>query len=116
MNLNNEILSEITIFNKYAKFLPKLQRRESWVEIVDRNKEMHLKKYPKQKENIEWAYSFVYSKKVLPSMRSMQFAGLAAEINPARLFNCSFMSLNDIRCFQEAMFLLLSGCGKLRTL
>ena len=111
MNLNNEILSEITIFNKYAKFLPKLQRRESWVEIVDRNKEMHLKKYPKQADEINWAYTYVYSKKVLPSMRSMQFAGLASEINPARLFNCSFMNLNDIRCFQEAMFLLLSGCG-----
>ena len=44
-------------------------------------------------------------------MRSMQFAGLASEINPARLFNCSFMAVYDIRCFQETMFLLLSGCG-----
>lgn len=110
-DLDKEILSEITIFMKYAKYLPKLQRRETWEEIVTRNKNMHLKKFPKLQETIEKAYQFVYDKKVLPSMRSMQFAGLAAEINPARLYNCSFLTANDTRCFQETMFLLLSGCG-----
>jgi len=111
MDINNQILSDITVFMKYAKYLPKKQTRETWQELVDRNKSMHLKKFPELKETIEWAYQFVYDKKVLPSMRSMQFAGLASEINPARLYNCSFLIANDPRCFQETMFLLLSGCG-----
>jgi ribonucleoside-diphosphate reductase alpha chain len=53
----------------------------------------------------------VYAKKVLPSMRSLQFAGKPAEINNARMFNCSFLPVDDFRSFSEAMFLLLSGCG-----
>ena len=111
MDISREILSEITIFNKYARFIPEKNRRESWEEIVTRNKEMHLEKFPSLKKEIEDAYSFVYEKKVLPSMRSLQFAGKAAKINPARLYNCSYAAVNDIRIFQEAMFLLLSGCG-----
>lgn len=110
-DLSREILSEITIFNKYAKYIPEKNRRESWKELVDRNKEMHIEKFPKLIEEIEWAYRFVYNKKVLPSMRSLQFAGKAAKINPARLYNCSYMAINDIRAFQEAMMLLLSGVG-----
>ena len=111
MDINNKILSDITVFMKYAKYLPKESRRESWEELVTRNKNMHLKKFPKHSELIEHAYKVVYDRKVLPSMRSMQFAGLASEINPARLYNCSFLIANDVRCFQETMFLLLSGCG-----
>jgi len=111
LDLSREILSEITIFNKYAKYIPDKKRRESWKELIDRNKEMHIEKFPKLIGDIEWAYQFVYNKKILPSMRSLQFAGKAAKINPARLYNCSFMSVNDLRAFQEAMYLLLSGCG-----
>lgn len=53
MDINNKILSDVTVFMKYAKHLPKEQRRESWEEIVIRNKNMHLKHYPSQNENIE---------------------------------------------------------------
>ena len=110
-DLSREILSEITIFNKYSRYLSKEQRRETWEEIVTRNVNMHKEKFPELSRDIDWAYDYVYSKKVLPSMRSLQFAGAAAKVNPARLYNCSFMNVDDIRAFQEAMFLLLSGCG-----
>jgi ribonucleoside-diphosphate reductase alpha chain len=96
---------------KYAKFRPELNRRETWEELVDRNKEMHLKKFPNLKDEIEEAYKFVYDKKVLPSMRSMQFAGKPVDINNARIFNCSYLPIDDIAAFSEIMFLLLSGCG-----
>jgi ribonucleoside-diphosphate reductase alpha chain len=111
MQLEAKILSEITTFMKYAKYLPKKQRRETWKELVDRNKDMHLKKFPQLAEQIEEAYQFVYDKKILPSMRSLQFAGKPIEINNARLYNCCFLPIDHTDAFSEVMFLLLSGTG-----
>ena len=111
LTTESQILSEITTHLKYAKFNPEFQRRETWDELVTRNKEMHIKKFPQLAEEIENAYKFVYDKKVLPSMRSMQFAGKPIEINNARIFNCSYLPIDDYRAFSEIMFLLLSGCG-----
>ena len=68
MQIEAKILSDITVFMKYAKFNPTLNRRENWKELVDRNKQMHLEKYPNLKEEIEAAYRYVYDKKILPSM------------------------------------------------
>ena len=111
MDVTQSILSEITTYMKYAKFRPELNRRETWEELVTRNKEMHQAKFPKLKDEIEEAYKLVYDKKVLPSMRSLQFAGKPIELNNARIFNCSFLPIDDWRSFSEIMFLLLSGCG-----
>ena len=111
MNVEQKILSDITIYSKYAKYIPELSRRETWEELVTRNKEMHLKKFPNLSKDIEQAYKLVYDKKILPSMRSMQFAGKPIEINNARIFNCSYLPIDDYRAFSEIMFLLLSGCG-----
>ena len=96
---------------KYAKYQPEKNRRETYKETVDRNKQMHIDMYPEMKDLIEETYESVYSKKVIPSMRSMQFAGMAIEVNPARMFNCSYLPITDIEAFSETMFLLLSGCG-----
>jgi len=111
MNITQEILSDIVVYNKYAKYLPTKQRRETWEELVTRNKEMHQSKFPQLKEDIEDVYKMVYDKKVLPSMRSLQFAGKPIDINNSRIFNCSFLPIDDWRSFSEVMFLLLSGCG-----
>ena len=110
-NLDKEILSDITVHMKYAKFIPELNRRETWEELVTRNKEMHQKKYPELKEDIDDVYKLVYDKKVLPSMRSLQFSGKPIEISPNRLYNCSYLPIDHIDSFSETMFLLLSGCG-----
>jgi len=111
MELPAKILSDITVFMKYAKFDPKKNRRENWKELVDRNKAMHLEKFPQLKEDINAAYKFVYDKKILPSMRSLQFAGKPIAINNARLYNCCFLPVDHIDAFSEIMFLLLSGTG-----
>ena len=111
MNTSQSILSDITTYMKYARHIPEKSRREAWEEIVDRNKAMHLQKFPQLKDEIEEVYKMVYAKKVLPSMRSLQFAGKPAEINNARMFNCSFLPVDDFRSFSEAMLVLLSGCG-----
>ena len=111
MDLGLEALSKITIFSKYAKYIPELKRRETWDEIVDRYEAMMVKKYPNLETQINDSATFIRKKKVLPSMRSLQFAGKPAEINNARMFNCSFLPVDDFRSFSETMFLLLSGCG-----
>jgi len=111
LNLPQEIYSKIVVYNKYAKYNRKKKRRETWEEITTRNKEMHQEKFPELKEDIEQVYKFVYDKKVLPSMRSLQFAGKPIEINNSRIFNCSYLPIEDWRAFSETMFLLLSGCG-----
>ena len=111
MELNNQILSEITVYMKYARYIPDLNRRETWDELVTRNKEMHIKKYPALKEEIENTYKFVYDKKVLPSMRSMQFGGKPIEISPNRIYNCAYLPIDNKESFSEVMFLLLGGTG-----
>jgi len=111
IELNNNILSDITVHMKYAKYIPELQRRETWEELVDRNKAMHIRKYPSLENDINTYYKYVYEKKVLPSMRSLQFGGKPIEISPNRLYNCAYLPIDHIDGFSEVMFLLLSGCG-----
>jgi ribonucleoside-diphosphate reductase alpha chain len=72
---------------------------------------MHQKKYPQLKDEIENVYKFVYDKKVLPSMRSLQFGGKPIEISPNRIYNCAYLPIDDWRAFGEVMFLLLGGTG-----
>jgi ribonucleoside-diphosphate reductase alpha chain len=111
MELSNRILSDITVYMKYAKYLPTENRRETWEELVTRNKEMHQKKYPNIKNEIEGVYQLVYDKKILPSMRSLQFGGKPIEISPNRVYNCAYLPIDHVDAFSETMFLLLGGTG-----
>ena len=111
MEISNKILSDITVYMKYAKYMPEKERRETWHELVDRNKDMHIEKYPTLRKEITDAYEYVYDKKVLPSMRSLQFGGKPIEISPNRIYNCAYLPIDDYRAFGETMFLLLGGTG-----
>lgn len=111
MDISTRILSDITVYMKYAKYLPKLKRRETWEELVTRNKEMHQKRYPHIKDEIEKVFKMVYDKKVLPSMRSLQFGGKPIEISPNRIYNCAYLPIDHYNSFSEIMFLLLGGTG-----
>ena len=111
MDASQKILSDLTVYMKYAKFVPKLNRRETWKELVTRNINMHIKKYPSLENEIREVYKFVYDKKVLPSMRSMQFGGKPIEISPNRIYNCAYLPIDQLDAFSESMFLLLGGTG-----
>mgnify|MGYP003111594320 CR=1 FL=1 len=111
MEIANKILSDITVHMKYARYDSKLERRETWEELVTRNKNMHLKKFPNIGNEIEEAYTYVYDKKVLPSMRSMQFGGKPIEVAPNRIYNCAYLPIDHFLAFSECMFLLLGGTG-----
>ena len=111
MDLEKKILSDITVHMKYAKFLDKENRRENWDELVNRNMNMHIKKFPNLEQKIRENYKLVRNKQVLPSMRSMQFGGKPIEVSPNRIFNCAYAPADDPRVFGEIMFLLLGGTG-----
>ena len=111
MEISNKILSDITVYMKYAKYIPELNRRETWDELVTRNMNMHIKKYPDLIDEIKTTYKLVYEKKILPSMRSLQFGGKPIEISPNRVYNCAYLPIDHIESFNEVMFLLLGGTG-----
>jgi ribonucleoside-diphosphate reductase alpha chain len=111
MDLGLDALGKITVFSKYAKHNPQLQRRETWDEIVDRYQVMMVKKYPKLELAIVESAKFIRDKKVLPSMRALQFAGPAMEVNNARGYNCAYLPVDSLYSFSETMFLLLGGSG-----
>ncbi len=111
MEISNRILSDITIFNKYAKYLADKERRETWEEICYRYQQMMIGRYPALTDEICKNMEYIYHKKVLPSMRAMQFAGVAIAKNESRIYNCAYLPVDDYRAFSEAMFLLLGGTG-----
>ena len=114
MNESLRLLSDIVYYSKYAKYNPTKQRRETFEETVARNKNMHLKKFahiPALHPIIDRAYELMLDKKILPSMRSMQFGGDAIEKNNNRMYNCSAVAIDDILAFSDLFHLLLSGCG-----
>lgn len=108
-------ISEYIFTSKYARYLPTQQRRETWDEAVNRVEEMHLNKFSNlsgvDKAAIIDAFNMVREKLIVPSMRSMQFGGIAVEAHNARMYNCAVRHIDSIRAFSEAFYLLLCGCG-----
>ena len=104
-------ISDYIHVSKYAKYREDLGRRETYQETVDRVQGFHTKRFPALAAQISDAFDLVRKKKVLPSMRSMQFAGLRAEQHNASIYNCSFTLIDRPRVFQEIFYLLLTGCG-----
>ncbi len=107
----NSAISDYIIAAKYARYIPELKRRETWNEIVDRIVKFHTEHFPQLEKEIKDAFQFVREKRVLPSMRSAQFAGEAARKENARLYNCCATYVDRPRVFAEIMYLLLCGCG-----
>jgi len=108
---DQKAISDYIHVSKYARYLPKKKRREIYEETVSRVENMHIQKYPKMEEDIRWAFDRVREKRVLPSMRSMQFGGAAITTNNNRIYNCSFSLVDRPEAFSEALYLLLCGCG-----
>ena len=97
--------------SKYAQYIPALKRRETFDETVDRVKNMHKEKFPELCMKIDEAFWFVHDKKVLPSMRSMQFAGNPILERNERMYNCSFTLIDRPEVFGHIFYLLLCGVG-----
>ena len=111
MSSDGDAMSEYIFMNRYSRYLPHKRRRETWNEAIDRVRDMHISKFPEVEDSIVWAFEQVRQKRVLPSMRSMQFGGKPIEDKNARMYNCTYSVIDRIDFFSETMYLLLCGCG-----
>ena len=103
MDIGLETLSQIVTFNKYAKYLPQLNRRETYDEIVMRYVQMMVDKYPHMANKIVNQAQYIFDKKILPSMRAMQFAGPAIQKNEAK--NKTNKREDKIKCEWDSFIL-----------
>lgn len=115
-------IADFVAVSKYSRFRESLQRREVFPETVNRTREMHLRRYPEISSEINWAFDRVQEKRVLPSMRSMQFGGRAIEETHNRMFNCfagseRFVTATGVVSFEETVgqtVRVLAGDGQWR--
>jgi ribonucleoside-diphosphate reductase alpha chain len=116
ISIGKDMLSESKFFMGYARFLETLNRYETWPEAVKRVMDMHREKYahcmtPELEEMIQFAQDYYADQYVLGAQRALQFGGPQIFQHEARLYNCSSSHVDRMAFFQEAMYLLLCGCG-----
>ena len=97
--------------SRYSRYLPELQRRETWTETVDR-----LITYLKGKTlDVDIPYdelrTAIINLEIMPSMRLLMTAGEACERDNIAAFNCSYLAVNNKRAFSEALYILMNGTG-----
>lgn len=96
--------------SRYARWLPDQNRRETWVETVDRFVSNIVT--PKVDDyTTEEIRKAIIDLEIMPSMRAMMTAGKAAERDNTCIYNCSYLPVDDPKSFDEAMFILLCGTG-----
>ena len=106
-------LQKFQFYDKYARFSYEHGRRETWVETVDRAVDFlkELSDYRLQKLTYARIRQAILEMKVMPSMRLLAMAGPAARRNNISLYNCSYMPVDSLDSFVEALIISMSGCG-----
>ena len=112
--MNNLLPTDYQTFiatSRYARWLDKDVRRETWGETVDRYIDNIIKPNIKTKKIVDDIRDSILSLGVMPSMRSMMTAGKAAQRDNTCMYNCSYLPVDSKESFDEAMFILLCGTG-----
>ena len=100
--------------SRYARFIDEKGRRENWGETVDRYVDYIFNRTPAIQENKELKTeirSAIFNHELMPSMRAMMTAGKSADRDNTCVYNCSYLPVDDVKSFDEAMFILLCGTG-----
>ena len=103
--------------SRYSRFLEENNRREHWPETVSRymnfmNEHLSTKmKYTMPTELYNELHSAILRHEVMPSMRAMMTAGEALDRDNTAGYNCSYLPVDDVKSFDEAMYILLCGTG-----
>ena len=114
--LSNHLPTDYQTFiatSRYARWLEDENRRETWSETVSRYCE-YLRSSPNVKlsnEDIAEIEEAILTLEVMPSMRALMTAGVAADRDNTCIYNCSYLAVDSPRSFDEAMFILLCGTG-----
>jgi len=112
-----KVLSDATVWSKYGHYRKEEGRREIWPEVCERTYNMHRRVVPKLSDDlrilelIDECEAAMKGYKVLPSMRSAQFAGYGIEEKNERIYNCAYSTLDSPRKFAELTRGLLCGNG-----
>lgn len=106
-------LGEFVYYRTYAKWIENEQRRETWIETVDRYMSFMRENLGEKLQDAEYTEvrEYILNQKAMPSMRLMQFAGTPAHATNVSAYNCSFIAPSQIRDFAEIMYISMCGTG-----
>lgn len=106
-------IQEFMFYNTYSRFDQSKHRRETWEEAVDRvvNYLFELSNGKLSAKDYELIKQYILEMKAMPSMRLLAMAGPAAKRQNAAIYNCSFIPVDSIESFCEALLISMSGCG-----
>lgn len=106
------VYSQFIHKSRYARFLPEKNRREHWNETVQRYVDYIFDKVKVNDEALKTEiYNAILNQEVMPSMRAMMTAGKALDRDNVAGYNCSYLPVEDPKCFDEAMCILMNGTG-----
>lgn len=107
-----DVMSQLTFLGKYSRFDYTKGRRESWEETVKRVADFLSKSAGGLKQDdYDLIYNAIFKMEVGPSMRLMSTAGVAADLNNASIYNCSYLPLESAQDFHDLTLLLGLGVG-----
>src|SRR5210317_1530082 len=112
--MSMDLYQQFIYKSRYSRWIESEGRREDWNETVTRLISF-LKKHTKSKELHkkldDEVYQAIVNLEVMPSMRSLMTAGPALERDNTCAYNCSYLPVDDMKSFDEAMFILMCGTG-----
>jgi len=97
--------------SRYARWLDDSMRRETWLETVQRYMNYVNSKVELEGQDWQDLEDAILDLEVMPSMRALMTAGVAADRDNTCIYNCSYLPVDHPRAFDEAMFILLCGTG-----
>ena len=97
--------------SRYARYLPDLQRRETWEETVDRYMNYFIEKFSLTGTITDQLSEAIKSKDVMPSMRCLMTAGEALERDNICGYNCAYVAVDHVRVFGESLYIQMNGTG-----
>lgn len=96
--------------SRYARWLDSQNRRETWSETVQRYVDFFAARYP-DTYPAERLREAIMKLEVMPSMRALMTAGPALERDPMAGFNCTGIAVDNVRAFDEILYILMCGSG-----
>ena len=106
-----DVYQSVIASSRYARYIPELNRRETWVETVDRMVNYLQSKNKGIDKELKEIREAVLNLEVMPSMRLMMSAGEACDRDNIAAYNCSYLAINNKRAFSETLYILMNGTG-----